>query len=68
VHPLQIVDEEIPMTEHDIPLNAIATPTELIELKPRFSRPKGIYWKMLPQGKIADIPTLAKRRRDRPRD
>jgi len=68
VHALQIVDEEIPMTEHDIPLNAIATPTELIELKPRFSRPKGIYWKMLPQEKIADIPTLAKRRRDRPRD
>jgi len=68
VHPLQIVDEEIPMTEHDIPLNAIATPTELIELKPRFSRPKGIYWKMLRQEKIADIPTLAKRRRDRPRD
>jgi 5-formyltetrahydrofolate cyclo-ligase len=67
VHALQIVDEEIPMTEHDIPLNAIATPTELIELKPRFSRPKGIYWKMLPQEKIDDIPTLAKRR-DRARD
>jgi hypothetical protein len=55
------------MTEHDISLNAIATPTELIELKPRFSRPKGIYWKMLPLEKIDDIPTLAKRR-DRARD
>jgi 5-formyltetrahydrofolate cyclo-ligase len=67
VHPLQIVDEEIPMTEHDIPLNTIVTPTELIEVEPRFSRPKGIYWKMLPQEKIDDIPTLAKRR-DRARD
>ncbi len=59
VHPLQIVDEEIPMTAHDIPLNAIITPSELIEVKPRFSRPKGIYWKLLPQEKIADIPVLA---------
>ncbi|HEY1236336.1 MAG TPA: 5-formyltetrahydrofolate cyclo-ligase [Candidatus Binatia bacterium] len=67
VHPLQIVDEEIPMTEHDIPLNAIITPSELIEVKPRFSRPKGIYWKILPQEKIADIPALADRRNNQPR-
>jgi len=67
VHPLQIVDEQIPMTEHDIPLNTIVTPTELIEIKPRFSRPTGIYWKMLPPEKIEEIPALAKRR-DRPPD
>jgi len=67
VHPLQIVDEQIPMTQHDIPLNAIVTPAELIELEPRFSRPKGIYWKILGEEKIADIPALAKRR-DRPPD
>jgi 5-formyltetrahydrofolate cyclo-ligase len=66
VHPLQIVDEEIPMTEHDIPLNAIVTPTELIEVEPRFSRPKGIYWKLLGEEKIADIPALAKRRDRQP--
>ena len=65
VHPLQIVDEEIPMTEHDIPLNAIVTPAELIELEPRFSRPKAIYWQMLPQEKIDEIPALAKRRKQR---
>ena len=62
VHPLQVVDEEIPMTEHDIPLTAIVTPTEVIELKSRFTRPKGIYWSMLPQEKIAEIPVLVKRR------
>jgi len=67
VHALQIVDEEIPMTEHDIPLNAIVTPTELIEVEPRFSRPRGIHWKLLGEEKIADIPALAKRR-DRPAD
>ena len=58
VHPLQMVDEDIPMTEHDIPLDAIVTPKEVIESKTRYPRPKRIYWHMLPQEKITDIPVL----------
>jgi 5-formyltetrahydrofolate cyclo-ligase len=63
VHPLQIVDEPIPMTEHDIPLNAIVTPNEIIDIKSTLSRPKRIYWKMLPPEKIAVIPVLKHRKR-----
>jgi 5-formyltetrahydrofolate cyclo-ligase len=62
VHPLQIVDEPIPMTEHDIPLSAIITPNEVIEIKTLLPRPKGIYWDMLPPEKIAVIPVLKNRR------
>jgi 5-formyltetrahydrofolate cyclo-ligase len=62
VHPLQIIDEEIPMTKHDIPLSAIVTPAEVIETKTRLPRPKGIYWNMLPQEKIEDIPVLQRSR------
>jgi len=62
VHPLQIVDDEIPMTEHDIPLTAIVTPAEIIDIKPRFKRPKKIYWEMLPDEKIDAIPALQSRR------
>jgi 5-formyltetrahydrofolate cyclo-ligase len=62
VHPLQIVDEEIPMTEHDIPLTAIITPDEIIEIQSRMKRPEGIYWKMLPAEKIAAIPVLKERK------
>jgi 5-formyltetrahydrofolate cyclo-ligase len=58
VHPVQIVGEEIPMTEHDIPLTAIITPKEIIEIKSRLQRPQGIYWKILPAEKLADIPVL----------
>jgi len=58
VHPLQIVDEEIPMTVHDIPLSAVVTPTEVIEVAAQWPRPKGIYWKMLPSEKIDEIPVL----------
>ncbi|HZA57174.1 MAG TPA: 5-formyltetrahydrofolate cyclo-ligase [Candidatus Udaeobacter sp.] len=61
VHPVQIVGEEIPMTEHDIPLTAIITPKEIIEVESRWKRPKGIYWKMLPAEKLADIPVLQKK-------
>jgi 5-formyltetrahydrofolate cyclo-ligase len=58
VHPLQILDEELPMTEHDIPLTAIVTPNEFIEIGLRLERPKGICWKMLPDEKIDAIPVL----------
>ena len=61
VHPLQIVDDEIPMTEHDIPLTAIVTPAEIIDIQPRFKRPKGIYWELLPDEKIQAIPVLKTR-------
>lgn len=63
VHPLQIVSEEMPMTEHDIPLNAIVTSEEVIDLKPRYQKPKGIYWDLLPPEKIEAIPVLKARRR-----
>ena len=61
VHPLQVVDQEIAMTDHDIPLTAIITPQEIIEVESSFARPKGIYWKMLPQEKIDEIPVLKMR-------
>jgi 5-formyltetrahydrofolate cyclo-ligase len=62
VHPLQIVNEPIPMTEHDIPLSAIVTPDEIIEIESQLPRPAGIYWKMLPSEKIEAIPVLKGRK------
>ncbi|HEU4341801.1 MAG TPA: 5-formyltetrahydrofolate cyclo-ligase [Candidatus Binatia bacterium] len=61
VHPLQIIDGEIPMTQHDISLTAIVTPDEVIATDSRYPRPKGIYWPLLPQDKIAAIPVLKAR-------
>jgi 5-formyltetrahydrofolate cyclo-ligase len=62
VHPLQIVTEEILMTEHDIPLNVILTPNEIIEIESTLPRPKGIYWDMLLLEKIESIPVLKKKK------
>ena len=64
VHPLQIIDEEIPMAAHDIPLTTIVTPQEVIVTKSCYRRPKGIDWKILRQEKIDPIPVL-KARKDR---
>jgi 5-formyltetrahydrofolate cyclo-ligase len=63
VHPLQVIDEEIPMAEHDIPLSAIVTPNGVVEPTSSFPRPKGIYWTLLPQEKIDAIPVLNQHRR-----
>ena len=67
VHPLQIVDEDLPMTEHDIPLSAIVTPDEVFQIDARLPRPKGIYWHMLANDKIDAVPVLksAAQARDR---
>jgi hypothetical protein len=50
------------MTKHDIPLSAIVTPNEIIDVESILSRPKGIYWDMLPPEKIATIPVLKNRK------
>jgi 5-formyltetrahydrofolate cyclo-ligase len=62
VHSLQILDEELPMTAHDIPLTAIVTPEVIIEIKSHLKKPKGIYWNMLPAEKVEAIPVLQKRK------
>jgi len=51
------------MTDHDIPLNAIITPEKVISLRPRYQKPRGIYWDNLSQEKIKSIPVLEARNR-----
>lgn len=59
VHPVQIVAEgEIPMTAHDISLDWIATPDELIETNRTYPRPSGVLWDELEPEKLAAIPVL----------
>jgi 5-formyltetrahydrofolate cyclo-ligase len=68
VHPLQIVSEKIPMLAHDIPLDLIVTPDEMIRCPRRHRRPKGIVWSALTDEKIAEVPLLARLARERRRD
>ena len=57
VHPLQIVEDVIPMTSHDVVLDYIATPDELIHCRPTYPKPEGIYWEEVGE-KLEEIPIL----------
>jgi 5-formyltetrahydrofolate cyclo-ligase len=60
VHSLQVVDEELPETEHDFSVDVIVTPDAVITCdSPR--RPHGLIWTDLSPEKIAAIPVLAAR-------
>jgi 5-formyltetrahydrofolate cyclo-ligase len=69
VHELQVVDEPIPMTAHDVPLDLIVTPERVIRTRRRRPKPRGIRWDELTPDQVAAMPPLrALRRRDgRPR-
>lgn len=60
VHPLQVIDDPMPETEHDFSVDLIVTPDEVIECEPQ-RRPTGLYWNNLTPAKIAAIPLLAAR-------
>ena len=58
VHPIQIVRGNLPMTEHDIPVNLVATPDAVIEVDGAYTRPSGILRDQLQPAQIDDIPVL----------
>ena len=61
VHPLQLVDQELPETEHDFRVDVIVTPDEVVRTGSRRRSP-GIIWDHLDDETIDAIPVLAARR------
>ncbi|AEM87698.1 5-formyltetrahydrofolate cyclo-ligase [Streptomyces violaceusniger] len=61
VHPLQVVEEVLPESEHDFRVDIIVTPDETIDCPPH-PRPPGIFWEHLAPDSIAAIPALANRK------
>ncbi|MGH3796109.1 MAG: 5-formyltetrahydrofolate cyclo-ligase [Pseudonocardiaceae bacterium] len=62
VHQLQVVEDEIPETEHDFSVDVIITPDDVIECgSPR--RPRGIIWKDLTPQQVEAIPVLKARQK-----
>jgi 5-formyltetrahydrofolate cyclo-ligase len=58
VHDLQILEGVLPRVVHDIPIDVVITPHEIIETHTILPRPEGIYWSLLPEDKIVKIPVL----------
>jgi 5-formyltetrahydrofolate cyclo-ligase len=57
VHELQLLDEELPETEHDFRVDVIVTPEAVLRTRRR-RRPPGILWDHLDAEKRAAIPVL----------
>jgi 5-formyltetrahydrofolate cyclo-ligase len=60
VHPLQVLEEALPETDHDFRLDLIVAGEEVITCR-RTRRPKGILWEHLDAAKVAAVPALAAR-------
>lgn len=58
VHPLQIIEKQIPMAEHDLPLDLVATPEGLLSFPAHRPKPPGLLWPLLSPSQISQIPVL----------
>jgi 5-formyltetrahydrofolate cyclo-ligase len=61
VHPLQVLDAELPETAHDFRVDLVVTPDEVIRTEASRRSP-GIIWEHLDAEAIEAIPVLAERR------
>lgn len=60
VHDLQVLKPgEIPMTEHDVPVDFIATPTRTMRVRVPRPRPSGVNWALITERMIREMPILA---------
>ncbi len=64
VHPAQIVDE-LPMLPHDLSVDFVVTPDEVIETRTPYRKPAGIEWGRLTGEALAAMPVLQEVRRRR---
>ncbi|NIN67128.1 MAG: 5-formyltetrahydrofolate cyclo-ligase [Anaerolineae bacterium] len=64
VHPLQLVSDDIEMKVHDIPVDYIVTPQEVILTNHEYSKPEGLYWELLEEETLRRIPIVRRLRED----
>jgi 5-formyltetrahydrofolate cyclo-ligase len=64
VHPLQLLDEQLPETAHDFRVDIVVTPNDVVRT-PAQRRSPGVLWEHLDDEAIDAIPVLAARRKRR---
>ncbi len=58
VHPVQIVDFDLEMKKHDVPLTIISSKPEVIRTTREIRRPDGIFWDLIDPEDLERIPIL----------
>jgi 5-formyltetrahydrofolate cyclo-ligase len=56
--PLQLLEEDLPETDHDFRIDFVVIPDEVIPTGRKNGRPKGVLRDLLTEEKIAEIPIL----------
>jgi 5-formyltetrahydrofolate cyclo-ligase len=59
VHPFQVLDEDLPETDHDFRVDLVVTAEEVLRPRSKGRRPSGILWDELETGMAEAIPALA---------
>jgi 5-formyltetrahydrofolate cyclo-ligase len=62
VHDEQIVRGDIPMTDHDVPVDLIATPRRVVRVVRAYPKPAGIDWRLLSEAQLDAMPPLRQRK------
>jgi 5-formyltetrahydrofolate cyclo-ligase len=57
VHDIQVF-KSLPKERHDVPIDIISTPRKIIECIGPLNRPKGIYWALINENMLDEIPLL----------
>lgn len=60
VHEIQVVDEEIPLTPHDVPIDRILTPERTLRPDSADRKPNGVAWEALDDDRMDEIPILSR--------
>jgi len=58
VHQIQVIDEEIPTTPRDVPIDLIFTPERSVRTEATDDKPVGIEWSILSEDRLDKIPIL----------
>jgi len=58
VHEIQVVDDEVPTSPHDVPIDVVVTPERALRTGPGNERPRGIDWDRLDEERADEIPIL----------
>jgi 5-formyltetrahydrofolate cyclo-ligase len=60
VHPLQLLEEDLPETDHDFRVDLVVMPAETV-VAPEPRRPPGLIWEHLDRDRLDAIPVLRER-------
>lgn len=63
VHDVQVLDDEIPMTRHDVPVDLIVTPERVLRTRRCLPKPAGIFWEELAEAQVRAMPPITRLQR-----